>query len=326
MRRRERRNADIAGLSFLDCICCGFGAIILLLVVVKIRQPILLEDLGGELMETVAHLRAVLDDLLDETDEVEQELAATESKLSEQRPELHRARVDSARLLEQLEKLQVSKAFLARMREIYDHAREQTKQQAAPSSLVGGVPADSEYIIFVIDTSGSMISFNWDRVIQKMRETLEVYPRVKGIQILNDMGKYMFGSYAGKWIPDTGSGRKVILNHLRRWRAFSNSSPVEGITTAIRTYGGRFSNISIYVFGDEFTGDSIQDVVDAVERLNVRKQVRIHAIGFSVLYTSGELPGTIQRFATLMRVLCQRNGGTFVALQPGKERAIPGRG
>jgi len=320
MRRRERRDMEIAGLSFLDCICCGFGAIILLLVVVKIRQPILLEDLGGELMETVSHLRAVLDDLFDQTDDVEQELAVTESKLSEQRPELHRAKVDAERLLEELEELQVSQAFLERMRDIYDHARERTEQQAAPSSLVGGVPADAEYIIFVIDTSGSMINFNWQNVIEKIQETLDVHPRVKGVQVFNDMGKYMFSGYQGRWIPDTDRGRKIIMRYLRNWRSFSNSSPVEGITKAIRTFAPGYDKISIYVFGDEFTGDSIQEVVDNVDRLNRGKSVRIHAVGFSVIDHSGQLPPTIERFATLMRVLCQRNGGTFVALQPSKKR------
>jgi hypothetical protein len=43
--------------------------------------------------------------------------------------------------------------------------------------------------------------------------------------------------------------------------------------------------------------------------------VRIHAVAFPVYYdvTGGELLSAA-RFATLMRVLCQRNGGTFVAL------------
>ncbi|MBW2280809.1 MAG: VWA domain-containing protein [Deltaproteobacteria bacterium] len=325
MRRRDRRDADIAGLSFLDCICCGFGAIILLLVVVKIRQPILLDDLGGELMETVAHLRAVLDDLFDQTDDVEQELAATESRLEEQRPDLHRARLDSERLLEELKELEGSQVFLERMREIYDHARESTEQQAAPSSLVGGIPADAEYIIFVIDTSGSMVNYNWSNVVQKIQETLDVHPRVKGVQVFNDMGKYMFSGYKGRWIPDTDRGREIIMRYLRSWRSFSNSSPVEGITKAIRTFSKGYDKISIYVFGDEFTGDSIQEVVDEVDRLNRAQTVRIHAVGFSVIDQSGQLPPTIERFATLMRVLCQRNGGTFVALQPSKKRLAVAR-
>ena len=40
MSRKIRRETGAAGLSFLDCICCGFGAVILLLVIVKVHvQP-----------------------------------------------------------------------------------------------------------------------------------------------------------------------------------------------------------------------------------------------------------------------------------------------
>jgi hypothetical protein len=58
-------------------------------------------------------------------------------------------------------------------------------------------------------------------------------------------------------------------------------------------------------------------VVDAVDRLNRadrngRRRVRIHAVGFAI--PSHEIQITSERFAILMRALCQRNGGTFVAL------------
>ena len=46
----------------------------------------------------------------------------------------------------------------------------------------------------------------------------------------------MFPSYRGKWIPDTPAQRKLVLERLRDWFPFSNSSPVEGIVEAIRTY------------------------------------------------------------------------------------------
>ena len=60
-------------------------------------------------------------------------------------------------------------------------------------STVGGIPVDSEYIICVIDTSGSMYQGPWNLVIQKITETLSVYPRVKGIQVLNGEGEYSLG-------------------------------------------------------------------------------------------------------------------------------------
>jgi hypothetical protein len=130
----------------------------------------------------------------------------------------------------------------------------------------------------------------------------------------------MFGNYAGKWIPDTPGRRKVILDRLRGWAPFSNSSPVEGIERAIRTFAASDKKISLYVFGDEFTGDSIEEVRETVDRINRRdaegnRLVRIHAIGFPVMFSRmGFQENTGVRFATLMRVLCRENGGAFVGL------------
>ena len=153
-----------------------------------------------------------------------------------------------------------------------------------------------------------------------MEEVLNIYPKVKGIQVMNDMGQYMFSRYAGKWIPDTPARRRVILDNLRTWSVFSNSSPVEGITRAIRTFAAPDKKISIYVFGDEFSGRSVEAVVrqiDAVNREdeNGNRMVRIHAVGFPFFFDPGrELSDTTRRYAQLMRILTAKNGGTFVAL------------
>ena len=186
--------------------------------------------------------------------------------------------------------------------------------------LIGGIPVDSEYIIFIIDTSGSMFRYAWGKVVDEIVDTLNVYPRVKGIQILNDMGSYMFSSYAGQWIPDTPARRKAVINRLRSWNAFSNSSPVEGVLTAIRTFYSPDKKISIFVYGDEFTGKSIRQVVDFVANANRRDaggkpRVRIHAVGFPVqMANPPHLQITGIRFAALMRELTRNNGGTFVGL------------
>ena len=115
--------------------------------------------------------------------------------------------------------------------------------------------------------------------------------------------------------------RRAIVERFRSWQAFSNSSPAEGIIAAVRTFWTREHPISIYVFGDEFTGPSIQDVVDTVDRINRadktgERLVRIHALGFPI-------PGqyaqhTSMRYSTLMRILTARNGGVFVGLPPGQ--------
>src|SRR5678816_1239251 len=177
-------------------------------------------------------------------------------------------------------------------------------------------PDDSEYIIFIIDTSGSMFNHVGPMLLQKVGETLNLYPKVKGFQVMNDEGVYMFAGDRGKWMPDTPAQRRMVVERLRTWNAFSNSSPIEGIVEAIRTYHDT-EKIGLYVFGDEFTGPSIDSVVKGVDIINREdatgeRRVRIHAIGFPLHPDAPQY--TSIRFATLMRELCQRNGGTFVSL------------
>jgi hypothetical protein len=162
-----------------------------------------------------------------------------------------------------------------------------------------------------------MYNVAWGAVLEKVQETLAIYPSVKGIQVMNDMGDYMFPGFAGEWIPDSPARRQAIVARLQGWNPFSNSSPVEGIEAAINTYYDPDKLISIYVFGDDFTGRSIAEVVNEVDRINAadasgRRRVRIHAVAFPVYLDRPS--GRVYRFAALMRELAYRNDGTFVGL------------
>lgn len=307
MTRRRREVETTTGLSFLDCICCGFGAIILLLVITKVREPVLRA-------EAAASLTVDATQLVEEQDELQQKLMAARAARSVQEAEVERKRGLRERMRAELAKL-------AAVPEPPEKPAPPPPLPIVDPSAVIGLPADSEYVIFVLDTSGSMKRFNWGKMIRKISEVLDVYPKVEGFQVLNDMGAHMFASMRGKWIPDTPKGRTRIREYIRSWTALSNSSPVEGIEAAIRLYHVPNKRISIYVLGDEFTGESIQQVVDSVDRLNRLetggKRVRIHAIGFPLIDPdTGRLYLTGRRFAALMRVLCHRNGGTFIALRP----------
>jgi len=332
MRRRVRRPFEVFSLSMLDCICCGFGAIILLFVLNKMGEPAALERAHEDLKGLLARLEQELVEIRGETAVFKRSLRGREEQLSEERASVARLQGDLARVQgqyaasRQLSEVQdiIQGRLLAAQQELSEEMKRLQQQQQAyrrpPEAPVGGIPVDSEYIIFVIDTSGSMQRFAWPAVRQKMDEVLDVYPRVKGLQIMNDEGVYMFSRYAGKWIPDTPARRQAIRERLTSWNAFSNSSPVEGIEIAIKTYWASDKRISLYVLGDEFTGDSIDEVLETVERLNRRdargqRKVRIHSIGFPTLFSQSQYPeSTNIRFATLMRLLCERNGGAFVAL------------
>jgi hypothetical protein len=329
--RRRRQAAEGFSLSFLDCICCGFGAIILLLVLTKIGEPRALEQARSDLDGLVADLQEELYEIRGESRVLDRDLTSRREQLSEERVLIARLQGDMSRIqgeyaasrqLSEVSEI-VEGRLLAAQQELTEEMQRllaQSRRRPQTEALVGGIPVDSEYVIFVIDTSGSMHGYTWSLVVGKMTQVLDIYPKVKGIQVMNDMGQYMFSRYAGKWIPDTPGRRKAIVSNLRSWSPFSNSSPVEGITRAIQGFATPDKRVSIYVFGDEFTGSSIEAVLEAVddinrERADGSRRVRIHAVGFPVVFTEpGVREYTGVRFATLMRLLCRENGGTFVGL------------
>jgi len=329
----RRRNIEIFSLSFLDCICCAFGAIILLFVLSKFAEPVIIEEIREDLQAELVRLEEEIHEIRGETVVLNRELVAKKEQLSEEKKRLARLQGDRSRIQGEFaaskQYAQVQNIVEGKLAQALQELTEEMKRllKNQPREIdrsVGGIPVDSEYIIFIIDTSGSMQRNAWGLVQKKLQETLQVYPKVKGIQIMNDMGIYMFSQYAGRWIPDTPARRRAIISNLSTWRSFSNSSPVEGITAAINTFYSGDKRISLYVFGDEFSGNTIQPVIDKVSRINKRtkdgtRRVRIHAVGFPVMLEDRIGRGnTGERFATLMRILCQKNGGTFVGLNSTK--------
>ncbi len=326
MTRKKRRGIEEFSVSFLDVICCGFGAIILLLLITKTVEPVLLEkskiNLDGKIAEreqALYEIRGQIKDLNRQVEVAQDQLDDNLLLLAALERELSEILGAFSTTVERSEENQSASAQLAAAKQTLTDEMQRLLgvDFRRKTELVGGIAVDSEYIIFVIDTSGSMFNAAWSQVLRKVEETLAIYPRVKGIQVMNDMGDYMFSNYAGEWIPDSPARRQAIMKRLQNWNPFSNSSPVEGIQAAISTFYSPDKRISIYVFGDDFTGRSIESVVDEVDRVNRadesgRRLVRINAVGFPVYLDRPS--GRVYRFAALMRELAYRNDGTFVGL------------
>lgn len=327
--KKRRRDINIFSLSFLDCICCGFGAIILLFVLSKFAEPVVIEQIKENMQAEIVRLENELFDIRGDSQILNRDLTSKKEQLSKEKERLARLQGDLSTIKgrfatskddARVQNIIEGKLAIARQELTEEMKRLYKILPKKRTRSVGGIPMDSEYIVFIIDTSGSMQRNAWSLVRKKMQETLEIYPKVKGIQIMNDMGNFLFSQYAGKWIPDTPARRRAIISALASWVSFSNSSPVEGITAAIKMFYSKDKKISLYVFGDEFSGPAIQPVLNEVDRINKAakdgsRRVRIHAVGFPVVMELSDRPGnTGERFATLMRALCQRNGGAFVGL------------
>jgi hypothetical protein len=324
MRRRRREAVDNLNLSFLDAISCGFGAVILLLVITMLFEPESIQTTRKEAEALIASLQQQLADIQARTLSLASQLAGPrgdkQQTIAELQAELTRIRGQYKPTKAPVPDTAEEGELKAARQRLTEEMRRMLVDYRPPAkdTTVGGIPVDSEYIIFVIDTSGSMYQGPWQLVLRKISETLAVYPKLRGIQVMNDEGKYMFPSYAGKWMPDTPGVRKNIISRLANWNPYSDSSPVEGIVEAINSFYAPGRKISIYIYGDDFPQGQVEAVARYVDRINTagkdgQRLVRIHAVGFPTQFAGGQdRNGT--RFANLMRALCERNDGSFVAL------------
>jgi hypothetical protein len=333
-RRRRREESDSLNLSFLDAISCGFGAIILLLVITLLFEPATIQETRADVQGLIERLQKELFEIRGETEALTLEVSAPPS---DEEQVLARLRADLTKIRGQYRASVQPETESAEMGELRAARQQLTEEMRklladyrppADDTTVGGIPVDSEYIIFVIDNSGSMQSV-WPTVKAKVKETLDVYPRIKGIQVFSSSGDYLLRGTARRWIPDSRSSRAQVIRAMENWPG-SVSNPTEGIVAAINTFYAPDKRISIFVFGDDFQGRVVEGVIRQIESVNKpdgrgNRLVRIHGVGFP----TGEASANPAGFAAFMRALCDRSGGTFVALtqvQQGPRIIIRGPG
>ncbi len=311
--KKRKKEFDIFNLSFLDIISCGFGAVVLL-VLISNHADTNSADKVVEVETLLSQVTTMENQVKNLTGEVDKQNKKNEELLAEQgslgrssdqlSQQLGKKEEEEKRLSGDLSGLSLVQASLKRV-SITPATTTTTRDEE-----VGGIPVDSDYVIFVIDTSGSMLAI-WNRVAKEVINVLSIHPQVKGFQVLNDQGKSLISGYSGRWIPDTPQRRKAVMKVFHAWKDASNSSPIEGIETALRRYGKPGQSMSVYVFGDDYTGSSYDSIIEKITRINkggqTKRLAKIHGVGFLSKHTTN-------RFAILMRELTKRNSGSFIAL------------
>ena len=311
----RKREFDIFNLSFLDVISCGFGAVVMLVLISKTNDDVSIMRKGE--IENLLKTIITLENTISETEQTIKTQLSKSDQLSNKKSQLETA---SIQLENKIQQQQAQQTSLAADVEGLSLVQSTLKQAAitTPKATntkrdeeVGGIPVDSDYVIFIVDTSGSMKQI-WKRVSSEIINVLNIHPKVKGFQILNDMGTSLISGYDGKWMPDTPRRRTNVIKLFDSWAEMSNSSPVEGLRIALQKYAKPNITTSIYVFGDDYTGSSYDPVIRKITKQNSlaisgKRRAKIHGVGFIS-------PGTTNRFGILMRELTKQNGGTFLAL------------
>lgn len=333
----RRREVSVFSLSFLDCICCGFGAIILLFVLTMGSQTKVIMELREKLQKIMTQQLITLSQFRQSRDELQRtQSRASQVVAAEQEQDTLKTLL--AQLEQQLQYQQAGRQkLLVAIEDLRkDIAARQKKPEVdltvAPAPI--GLPATSNHVAFVIDSSGSMRDANteriWPVVLKKFDEVLDAYPTVVGVQFFDADGRYILGNRSAdqKWLPDNPATRSAIKQALNDYNIFSNSNPVPGIVRALRNLLDKDDpdmRMTIFILGDEFTGTA-DAVLKRLEELNPKdkdgkRRVVINAIGFPTAVRMGfSMDNTGVKYANLMREVTYQHGGAFIALQEIEER------
>ena len=323
----KRRQIEVFSLSFLDCLCCGFGAILLLFILsIGSGKAGVESEVDDPTLQT---MRAQLAQL--EAD-VADKAALLEASINSKETEQERQRIQS--IIQELE------STLADLQQEFDskQANLSTSQQAAAEAnrLLKsfkhedlppiGLPADATHVAFIIDTSGSMRNQMTNQlhygVIEQITELLDSLPEVKSIQFIDTSGNYMMRDGRARWLPDTKGLRDKALRSVLNYPVLSVSDPEPGVRKAFRDLStdiGPNDNMSLYVIGDDFRG-STQSFLIKLDRLNPRdpatgkRRVSVSAIGFPTLINPFQLgaPQGNTRFANIMREIAEAHDGVLI--------------
>jgi len=314
--RKMRAPIEVFSLSFLDIISCAFGAVVMLILLAKNGDDGEFNDVSqiASMITAVTKAQSSVSNLQGALSNKQEQLKQAQASSSSNADKAEALVAEIARAKNNVQQLTDQASGLKEVEVEQQRAAINAGKSTSRADEVGGIPVDSDYVIFIVDTSGSMKNM-WGKVMTTLDEVLNNHPQVVGFQILSDNGEVLNGSSLGKWRQDTRSQRRIALTSMQRWRGSSNSSPVEGIEKALQVYG-KTNSLALYVFGDDYSGGSYDLTLARINKLNTtstgKKISRIHGIAFK--RNGVQWGGEVLKFSTLMREVSKQNDGTFLAL------------
>lgn len=304
--------------SFLDVIACAFGAVVLLVLILPIGKPEQTQIAPAEyditsLEEELVHIQSTSESLSSSHRALLSELEMLENSIASMTSESENRDMRLAELEASLQtKLSINEELRLKLDEQKKVGQHSVAAQPTLENQVFGIPVDSDYVIFVVDTSGSMQEISV-KVANVVRNILSAYPELSGIQVISDQGERILGVSSGLWIQDSRRSRALITSQLKNWKPYSNSSPIEGVQVAMESYVRNGQKTAVIILGDDYTGSNFDVFLRRIELIITQKGIdednlRVHAIGFE----NERLSQFPERFGMLMRALTYRYNGFYL--------------
>ncbi|PXA03023.1 hypothetical protein DDZ13_13970 [Coraliomargarita sinensis] len=154
---KKRREAQSSALSFMDCICCGFGAVLLLFILTTKKQIILSSEEASQSQEAAETLQAAIKETEAQQKALEKEIEALDPQPDTNATSLSELAAEQERLAKAVEnQAQELKALEAQVEP--KQAPASLDRPSADQSYLSGLRLRGPRAVILLESSGSMLA------------------------------------------------------------------------------------------------------------------------------------------------------------------------
>ncbi len=173
----KRRDTEVFSMAFLDCICCGFGAVLLIYILTIAQQKSRDTESIDAVKERVAQLAAQVKATEDQVTSLEQMLAAAQTALEQSKTRRSGEQVNlTNRQKELLLLMQQTGALKDALDKLLGEKKALPTEDAQPVPIpnearqqyLSGVKLQGDYVLFLVRVSGSMLGESLDDAIARL--------------------------------------------------------------------------------------------------------------------------------------------------------------
>lgn len=180
MLAKKRRDVEVFSISFMDCICCGFGAVLLLFILTTGKRTDFNERDLTELRDRIARMereisenREVIERLAKSVAIADLDMVSLRDRNSQDELKVTQRKNELQALLQQVSTLKDSMAKLMEEKEAIP-----TQDEPPPLPIpnidrrqyLTGVRMDGDYVLFLVRASGSMLDDTIDAAAARLAD------------------------------------------------------------------------------------------------------------------------------------------------------------
>lgn len=178
----KRRETEVFSLSFLDCICCGFGAVLLVFLLTVTSKTNVDKSVVDDVRERVSKTQKDRGDKQKELDQLAQVISRAQLELQQLTT---KTKSDQQKVTERRRDLLLILQQAAQMKETLDRLlgekKELPTEEVAPIPIpevdrrqyLTGVKLTGEFVVFLVRASGSMLGETIDEAATRLQDTPE---------------------------------------------------------------------------------------------------------------------------------------------------------